>query len=78
MHRTQIQLEDDQWRAVARAASERGVSAAQVIRDAVDRALPSGGAGRRERAVASIGGFRSGRSDVAEHHDDHLIDAFSE
>ena len=78
MHRTQIQLADDQWRAVNRVAGARGVSAAQVIRDALDRALPAERDQRRERAVTSIGGFRSGRSDVAAHHDDHLADAFSE
>lgn len=76
MHRTQIQLDDDQWRAVTRVAAERGVSAAQVIRDAVDRQLPGDRAERRARAVAAVGAFRSGRADVAERHDDHLADAF--
>lgn len=76
MHRTQIQLEDEQWQAVARAAAERGVSSAQVIRDAVDRMVPTYGAGRRARAVGAIGGFRSGHADVAQQHDEHLADAF--
>ena len=77
MHRTQIQLEDGQWQTVNRVAEQRGVSAAQVIRDALDRALPAAVDQRRERAVASIGGFRSGRGDVSVRHDDHLADAFA-
>lgn len=77
MHRTQIQLEDGQWRAVNRVAGQRGVSAAQVIRDALERTLPAEVDQRRDRAVASIGGFRSGRGDVSVHHDDHLADAFA-
>lgn len=77
MHRTQIQLEDGQWRAVNRVAGQRGVSAAQVIREALDQALPPEGDRRRERAVAAIGGFRSGRGDVSVRHDDHLADAFA-
>lgn len=77
MHRTQIQLEDGQWQAINRVADQRGVSAAQVIRDALDRALPAEVDQRRERAVASIGGFRSGRGDVSVRHDDHLADAFA-
>ena len=77
MHRTQIQLDDGQWRAVNRVAGQRGVSAAQVIREALDRVLPGEDDQRRERAVASIGGFRSGRADVSVRHDDHLADAFA-
>lgn len=77
MHRTQIQLDDEQWRAVNRVAGQRGVSAAQVIRDALDQALPAEVDQRRERAVDSIGGFHSGRGDVSVRHDDHLADAFA-
>lgn len=50
---------------------------AALIREAVERTY--GGAeedARWRRALASVGGFRSDRSDVAEHHDDVLADAF--
>ena len=50
---------------------------AALIREAVDRTY--GGADENaqwRRALASVGGFRSGRSDVSEHHDDALADAF--
>lgn len=40
-HRFQILLDDDRYERVAAAARERGVSAATVIREAIDRGLPS-------------------------------------
>jgi len=53
---------------------------AELIRQAVDRFVSSSDIDprRRERAVASIGGFRSGRRDVSERHDDQLADAYLE
>lgn len=50
---------------------------AALIRDAVDRVY--GGDDERarwRRALDSVGGFRSDRSDVSERHDDLLADAF--
>jgi predicted DNA-binding protein len=77
MIRTQIQLTEEQARRVKRLATERGVSIAAFIREALDRGLEIEAAGiRRERAVGAIGGFRSGRRDVSEKHDDHLAEAF--
>lgn len=37
-------------------------------------------ASRRERAVAAVlrGGFRSGKSDISEKHDEYLADAYAE
>ncbi|HZI39294.1 MAG TPA: CopG family transcriptional regulator, partial [Acidimicrobiia bacterium] len=61
------------------AADERGVSMAELIREAVDRHVLAGSTdSRRHRAVAAIGGFRSGRRDVSTAHDEHLVDAFAE
>lgn len=52
---------------------------AALIREAVDRTY--GGAtaeeARWQRALESLGGFRSGRSDVSERHDDDLADAYA-
>lgn len=51
---------------------------AALIREAVDRVY--GGtdeAARWQRALESVGGFRSGRSDVSERHDDDLVDAYA-
>jgi hypothetical protein len=50
---------------------------AALIREAIDRTY--GGAdeeARWRRALDSVGGFRSDRSDVSERHDDALADAF--
>jgi hypothetical protein len=52
---------------------------AALIREAVDRTY--GGtdeAVRWQRALESIGGFRSGRSDVSERHDEDVADAYAQ
>jgi len=78
MERTQISLTAGQARELRRLARLRGTSMAALIREAVDRAYGAGAAeGQRwDRATASVGGFRSDRSDVSERHDDLLADAF--
>ena len=73
------QLSEQQARALKETASARGVSIAEVIRQALDQHL--GGQAhesRRQRAVRAIGGYRSGRHDVSVRHDDHVADAFAE
>jgi Ribbon-helix-helix protein, copG family len=77
--RTQIQLLPEQVSALKRVAGERGISMAEVIREAVDRyVVPGPNTSRRQRAIAAIGGFRSGHHDVGTNHDRHLADAFAE
>jgi predicted DNA-binding protein len=77
MVRTQIQLTDEQSRRLRRIAAQRGVSMAELIRDAVDRQLEQAPTDQaRARAVSAVGGFHSGRADVSTRHDDHLTDAF--
>jgi hypothetical protein len=51
---------------------------AALIREAVERtyALDQGEEARWQRALASVGGFRSDRSDVSERHDELLPDAY--
>lgn len=50
---------------------------ASLIREAVDRTYGEADDGARwRRALDSVGGFRSDRSDVSERHDDALADAF--
>jgi hypothetical protein len=53
---------------------------AALIRDAVDRTygLDASDEARWQRALESVGGFRSGRSDISQRHDDALADAFDE
>jgi hypothetical protein len=73
MIRTQISLTEDQMRRLRREAARRNVPIAEVVRDAVDRAVPQDPGGRQarlERALASVGRFGSGSGDIAERHDE--------
>ena len=75
MIRTQISLTEKQMNRLRRAASDRGVSIAAVIRDAVDRSVPDEGAARlerQERAFGLAGAFASGFHDTSERHDEVL------
>ncbi len=82
MVRTQIQLSEDEVEAVKKLARERSVSMAAVIRDAVDEYISreSGPSldERWRRSLAAVGGFRSGRSDLSQTHDDEFAAAASE
>lgn len=80
--RTQIQLTESQHRALRRWAGRLGISLAEAVRRCVAEQLareesPAGRADRVREAEAVIGKYASGRSDVAERHDEYLSDAFS-
>lgn len=80
MIRTQIELTPSQYDRLKRLAALNGVSMAAEIRVALDRHLERHAAedsGRR-RALASIGGFRSGRTDVSVRHDEQMDEAFGD
>ncbi|MEJ2555151.1 MAG: ribbon-helix-helix domain-containing protein [Anaerolineae bacterium] len=82
MIRTQIQLTEEQSRALKSLAARRGVPVAELIRQSVDSFIRSS-AGlddreRRRRAIAAAGKFHSGKSDVAVNHDDYLAEAYTE
>jgi hypothetical protein len=75
MIRTQIQLTEAQAAALKALSARTGLSIAELIRRGVDRLLDSGEVDqveRRRRAMAAVGQFRSGLSDVAERHDAYL------
>lgn len=75
MERTQIQFTAAQLAHLRRRAAVRGVSVSAVAREAVDRLIAiEGDAATRERMIAAIGGFRSGRPDVGARHDEYLAD----
>jgi hypothetical protein len=77
MERTQISLTSAQARRLRREAVERGVSIAQLIREAVDAyvAEPDLGRERRlQRARSAAGRFDSGRRDGSERHDEILAE----
>ncbi|OGP54628.1 MAG: CopG family transcriptional regulator [Deltaproteobacteria bacterium RBG_13_52_11] len=80
MVRTQIQLTDEQARAIKRIASAKGVSVAEVIRRAVEGVIKSSPkadmAERQKRALDIVGRFKSGKRDVSKRHDAYLTDAY--
>ena len=80
MERTQIQLPEQQVTLLKRLAAQQHVSMAELIRRAVDLFTLSPDAAnikeQRERAIAAVGRFHSGRRDLAARHDDYLAEAF--
>lgn len=79
MIRTQIQLTEAQAQALRALALKRGTSMAELIRQSLTARLEAEETvqrERRERALAIMGRFRSGLSDVAERHDDYLAEDF--
>ncbi len=82
MNRKQIQFTERQLAAIRKEARRRRISEAAVVRDAIDRSLertkrPSDARSRQiARAIASVGGFRSGLKDIAQQHDRELADAY--
>jgi hypothetical protein len=65
-HRLQILLDDERHERIAAAARERGVSVATVVREAIDRGLPSADRRRRSAARHSLGAPDMSVPDVAE------------
>lgn len=77
MVRTQVQLTEDQLDRVRRTAARRGVSVSAVVREAVDATLEQQDDGHSwQRALSTVGRFRSGAADVSVEHDRELADAF--
>ncbi len=81
MIRTQVQLTEAQADKLKRIAATRGVSMAEVIREAVDH-IPDRDdrAERWTRALAAIGKGhdRDGATDVSVRHDDYLAEIYAE
>ncbi len=80
MIRTQVQLTEEQVRALKSLSSARKVSVAELIRQSVGVLIRSGREidieERRRRAIAAAGRFRSGTSDVSAKHDEYLAEVF--
>ncbi|MGD8880316.1 MAG: CopG family transcriptional regulator [Desulfobacterales bacterium] len=80
MHRTQIQLEEEQMEWLRSKARARGVSVSQLIREGIkfyrthEEQLPTH---RKRKALEAVGRFSSGISDVSERHDDYLGKAYA-
>jgi len=80
MIRTQIQLTKQQANALKELAHRQHVSIAELTRQTIDYWLGTvDGVSireRRRRALAVVGRFRSGQSDISERHDDYLAEAY--
>mgnify|MGYP001591469220 FL=1 len=80
MVRIQIQITEEQAKAVKRIAPARHVSVAELIRRAVDimvkSSLVADPEERLKRAIEVVGKFRSGKHDIAKKHDNYLADAY--
>jgi hypothetical protein len=82
MVRTQIQITEKQAEEVKRIARARRVSAAEIIREALDNLIRSGtgvsvaAEDRCARALNAVGRFRSGKRDISRKHDKYLTEAF--
>lgn len=77
MVRTQMQLTEEQAKALKEIAAQRGVSTAQMIRESVERIIEEGERKEKWRkAMAIIGHYRSGLSDVSANHDKYLAEDY--
>jgi len=80
MVRTQIQLKEEQAKAIKRIAHSRHLFVAELIRRAVDTLIKSSPVADPEeklkRAIAIVGKFSSGKHDIARRHDRYLADAY--
>ncbi|MEW6227058.1 MAG: CopG family transcriptional regulator [Bacillota bacterium] len=82
MVRTQVQLTEEQSRALKKLAAAQGISVAELIRRGIETLLTTSEGidleERVSRAIALAGRFRSGISDLSTEHDRHLMEAFQE
>lgn len=80
MIRTQIQFEQEQLDFIKDLADRENTSMSAIVRRAVDALAEQGrtssAAQQRARAIEAAGKFASGRSDVAEKHDEYLAEAY--
>lgn len=80
MIRTQIQIEEEQIEWLRSEARNRGVSVSQLIREGIaffrarEQRFPEE---KKQKALAAVGQFSSGVSNVSENHDNYLAEAFS-
>ena len=83
MVRVQIQLTEEQNRALRRWADQLGISLAEAVRRCVSERLQREDVTTRRvdrvrEARAVIGKYASGKADIGRRHDDYLTDAYEE
>jgi len=84
MIRTQVQLEERQYRVLKELSAHYQVAVAELVREAVDMLLKTkrevviSTDERRRRAIAAVGRYHSEMSDLAENHDLYLVQAYED
>ncbi len=80
MIRTQIQMTEEQAKALKELSARHGKSIAELIRMGVDNLLQSQGEisqrQRIQRALGVVGMFRTGDADLSQEHDRYLAEAY--
>jgi hypothetical protein len=80
MFRTQIQLTEEQSRALKQLAAREGISVSELIRTSVDVLLRSSGfinpEERRKKALDAVGRLHNGPKDLSTNHDRYLTEVF--
>jgi len=80
MIRTQIQLTEEQVKALKKMANKKQVSLAELIRQGVNALMRLSDEvpieERKKRAIVAAGRFRSGKKDISAKHDEYLTEAF--
>lgn len=81
MIRAQIQFTEEQHRTLRRWALRQGISVAEAVRRCVEEGMSrvphrDDVPDRVREALGVVGRYHSGRSDVAERHDENLADVF--
>jgi hypothetical protein len=77
---TQIQLTEEQSKALKKMAAQRNLSMAELIRQGIDFYLRACGTisqeERRQRAIKAAGRFHSGLTDLSGKHDEYLAEVY--
>lgn len=81
MKRTQLQLTDKQYKLLKEISSEKNISLAEVVREAITQ-FSSTMVGydkdtRFNEALSIIGKYNSGKKDISVNHDKYLQDAIA-
>jgi len=77
MVRTQVSLTEDQMSRLRQCSRQRGVSVASCVREAVDKLLSEEQhEADIQRALATIGQFRSAPNNIAQDHDAYLDEIY--
>ena len=82
MIRTQIQLTEEQSKALKQLSSQKNISVAQLIRNSVDLLLRSmteiSEEDKRRRALSIVGKFPVKETDMSVNHDKYLEEVYGE